>query len=180
MSIPIPLTKLKAIMLYFANNTNPLYAGKIKFMKLFYFLDFLHVKKYLTPVTGDQYFNLEKGPIPTVIMHMIDQLLLDPESSKIADTIKIETPKGSIMQRIIPLRKFTKEDSKLFSKSEMDTMEEVVRRFKNMDTDTIIKLSHVEAPWKDTNYRDPIPYSLAGRDPDSTYTEGEIKELNSL
>ena len=180
MSIPIPLTKLKAIMLYFANNTNPRYAGKIKFMKLFYFLDFLHVKKYLTPVTGDQYFNLDKGPIPAVILHMIDELLLDPESSKIADTIAVETPKGSKMQKIIPLRKFTNEDVKLFSKSEIIILKEVVRRFKNTDTDTIIKLSHAESPWKDTNYRDPIPYSLAGRDPDSVYTEAEIKELNSL
>ena len=176
----IPLTKLKAVMLYLANNTNPRHAGKTKFMKLFYFLDFLHVKKYASPITGDQYYNLDKGPIPTVILNMVNELSSDPESSEIADSIAIEKPTNSLMQKIVPIRKFTNDDKKLFSKSEMDTLQEVVRRFKDTDTNSIVKMSHKEAPWKDTNYRDPIPYSLAGRDSDCLYSEKDLEILNSL
>ena len=176
----VPLAKLKAIMVYFANETDPRHCGKTKLMKLFYYLDFYHVKKYATPITGDQYFHLERGPIPTVILNMVDSLLSDPEGAELADTIAIETKHGSSMQRVVALREFTNEDAKLFSKSEMDVMKEVVRKFKDTDTNSIVNLSHKEAPWKDTDYRDPIPYSLAGRDADSLFSESEIELINSL
>lgn len=175
----IPLAKLEAILLYFANNAN--YLGKIKLMKLFYFLDFMHVKKYGIPVTGDIYFNLEKGPIPTVIMNMIDELAINPEESKLSDTVKIETPRGTNrMQKIVPLHKFNNSSMKLFSKSEIDTLEEVIRRFKDTNTDDLIKLSHAEAPWRMTDYLEKIPYALAGKDTDSTYTSEEIETINSI
>lgn len=175
----IPLAKLKAILLYFANNTN--YLGKVKLMKLFYFLDFMHVKKYGIPVTGDTYYNLEKGPIPTVIMNMVDELILEPEESKLSDTIKVETPPDTArMQKVIPLKPFTDEDKKLFSKSELDALEEVVKLYKDTNTDGMIEASHGEAPWRLTEYREKIPYSLAGKDPNSAFTSEEIEELNSL
>lgn len=176
----IPLSKLKALMLYLSCSTSPRHAGKTKFMKLFYYLDFLHVKKYGTPVTGDQYYNLDRGPIPTVIMNMVQELFIDPENSELADTIAIETSPNSLMQKIVATRLFNKDDAKLFSDSELDTLKEVIRRFKDTDTNTIVRMSHNEAPWKATNYRDPIPYSLAGRDPDSNFTEAEIQTLNSI
>ena len=77
----IPLTKIKAILLYFSNNTNIRYLGKIKLMKLFYFLDFMHVKEYGIPVTFDTYYHLEKGPIPTFIMNLVDEASEDGKST---------------------------------------------------------------------------------------------------
>ena len=53
----IPMPKLKAILLYFGTYTDNRFLGKVKLMKLFYFLDFMHVKKYGTPVTYDTYVN---------------------------------------------------------------------------------------------------------------------------
>ena len=174
------LAKLKATLLYFANETNPTYLGKIKLMKLFYFLDFMHVKKYGIPVTGDTYYNLEKGPIPTVILNMIDELAVNPEESKLTDVIHIETPPGTRMQKVIPSRNFSEEDEKLFSKSELDTLREVAKKFGNTNTDDIIEASHTEAPWRTTEYLEVIPYSLAGMDEDSLFTSEDIELLNSL
>lgn len=176
----IPLTKLKAVILFLTNNTNLKYCGKTKLMKLFYFSDFLHVKKYATPITGDQYVNLDKGPIPTLIMNMVGDVLSDPENSELSDTITIETDSNSPMQKIIPNRKFTAEDKKLFSPSEMEILEEVVNKFKDTDTNSIVKASHREAPWLSTSFKDLIPYSLAGRDPDCLYSEDDLKIINSF
>ncbi|TRZ53788.1 DUF4065 domain-containing protein [bacterium] len=176
----IPLTKLKATILFLTNNTNLRYGGKTKLMKLFYFSDFLHVKRYATPITGDQYVNLGKGPIPTLIMNMVGDVLSDPENSELSDTITVETDSNSPMQKIIPNRKFTAEDKKLFSPSEMEILEQVVKKFKDTDTNSIVKASHREAPWLSTNFKDLIPYSLAGRDPDSLYTEEDLKIINSF
>ena len=57
----ITLDKIKSIKIYFAKNTNSQYLGKVKLMKLFYFLDFTHVKDYGIPVTYDTYYKLETG-----------------------------------------------------------------------------------------------------------------------
>ncbi len=176
----MPLAKLKATLLFFANNTNPTYLGKIKLMKLFYFLDFMHFKKYGIPVTGDTYYNLEKGPIPTVILNLVDQLAASPEESKLSGTIQIVTPPGTRMQRITPTKSLTEDDLKLFSKSELDTLSEVAKRYKDTNTDDIIKASHSEAPWLMTDYLEVIPYSLAGKDNDSQYTSEEIELVSSL
>ena len=88
MNIPVP--KLKAILLYFANYTNSRFLGKVKLMKLFYFLDFLHVKKYGAPITYDTYVNLVHGPIPSAIKNLIDTADDDFDNSILADTIKFE------------------------------------------------------------------------------------------
>jgi uncharacterized phage-associated protein len=176
----ISLAKLKAIILYFAQNTNPQYLGKVKLMKLFYYLDFNHVKKYGTSVTGDTYFHLEKGPIPTTIMNMVGELANDPELSKLADDITIETPAGTKMLRIKGLREFSDNDAALFTESEIQTLQEVVKTFGDDSTDEIVESSHAESPWRETKYGQSIPYELAAHDSNSDYSEDDIRFLTSV
>ncbi len=172
----IPLPKLKAILVYFANNTEKL--GKVKLMKLIYFLDFVHVKKYGRPVTFDNYVNIEHGPIPSTIKSLVDYLGEDI-NSKLADAVyikKVPTRKKA-MDKIVPRREFNKNDERLFSKSELEVLKEVAKRFKNANSDQIEKASHQESPWKSTNYLDPIDYSLASNDKDSKFSKEEIELL---
>lgn len=176
----ISLAKLKAIILYFAQNTNPQYLGKVKLMKLFYYLDFNHVKKYGTSVTGDEYFHLEKGPIPSTIMNMITELANDQESSRLASDIAIETPVGTRMLRVKGLRNFEEKDEKLFTASELEVLKDVVKEFGDDSTDAIIESSHSESPWKETKYGQSIPYELAAHDTNSTYSEEDIRFLQTL
>ncbi len=162
----IPLAKLKAILLFFGNYTDTKFLGKVKLMKLFYFLDFLHVKKYGTPITYDTYVNLEHGPIPSAIKNLVDTASDDIDSSILADTISFETPANTKMCRVLPSRKFSDKDEKLFSKSELEILTTVCRRFKDSNTKTIEEASHQEAPWKETSLLEMIPYTLAVHDKD--------------
>jgi len=57
-------------------------------------------------VTYDTYFNLEHGPIPTSIKNLIDTAADDIDSSVLSDTIIFEKPRGTVMCRILPVRKF--------------------------------------------------------------------------
>ena len=140
----IPLAKLKAILLFFGNCTDTKFLGKVKLMKLFYFLDFLHVKKYGVPVTYDIYVNLEHGPIPSAIKNLVDTASDDIDSSVLADSISFETPDGTNMFRVHPLRKFNGNDEKLFSKSELDILNLVCKRFYDTNTKQIEETSHSE------------------------------------
>ncbi len=176
----ISLPKLKATLLYFCTNTDPTFLGKVKLMKLFYFLDFGHVKKYGTPVTFDTYVNLEHGPIPTTIKNLVDEVCDDINSSTLADTIYCEHPDGERINRILPKRMFTEEDKKYFSQTELELLKITCDRFGSKNTRYIEEISHQEAPWKNTTLLDTIPYTLAVEDKDCQATEEEISFLTKV
>jgi uncharacterized phage-associated protein len=162
----IPLQKLKAILLYFCEHTSSRFLGKTKLMKLFYFLDFNHVKCFGVPVTYDQYINLEHGPVPSLIKNMIDDAASNIDDSNLGNTIAFED--NGIMCKIKSAegRELNKIDLGYLSKSEVQVLEDVCSRFGYSNTRTIEEASHKEAPWKKTNYTDKIPYNLAADDID--------------
>lgn len=174
----INVNKLKAIILYFSLNTK--YLGKVKLMKLIYFLDFMHLKNYGTPITYDTYVNLQHGPIPSTIKNLIDDAADDITHSNLKDVIKIEKhkmPTGNTMIKFTPNRLFTINDKKYFSESEFEILEKVASLFKKSTCDQIENASHKESAWKETDFLDPIPYTLAAKDNDSKVTEKEIELL---
>ena len=170
----IPLQKLKAIILYFGEHTDQKFLGKVKLMKLFYFLDFTHVKKFGAPITFDRYFKLEHGPIPTVIKNLIDDAGEDVAHSALADTIDVECSPGQMIQRIVMRRKIGQEDLNLFSVSELETLQSVCSRFDTLNTREIEEASHKEAPWKESKLFEEIPYTLATHDTDCQVDEEDI------
>lgn len=176
----LPLRKLKAVILYFCSFTDSKFLGKVKLMKLFYFTDFMHLKKYGAPITFDTYVNLEHGPIPSSIKNLVDTVSDDIDNSVLADTISIERPVGTDMCRIIGLRKFSDTDAKLFSQAELETLKRVCIRFGEKNTKFIEESSHKEAPWKQTNFLDAIPYSLASKDSDCQVSKEELELLENF
>ncbi|MCH7758954.1 SocA family protein [Patescibacteria group bacterium] len=173
----MPISKLKAILLYFGMYTNTKFLGKVKLMKLFYFLDFMHVKQYGAPITYDTYVKLEHGPIPSAIKNLIDSAADDIDNSILVDTIKFERPEGTEMIRVIPLRDFTEKDRKLFSPTELDILNKVCQRFGDKNTKYIKDISHKEASFRETEFLENIPYTLATKDKDCLVSEEEIKML---
>lgn len=166
--------KIKAMIIYFANFTDPELLGKVKLMKLFYFADFSHVKKYGSPITYDDYINMEHGPIPSIILNLINSVENDLDHALLSDTISIETKEGQYLKRIIPKRKFTKKDEKYFTTSELEILKEVISRFSDKNTRFIEEKSHKESAWQNTKELEKIPYTLAAQDPDSLVDEEEI------
>lgn len=172
----VPVEKIKAILLYFSNHTNTKYLGKIKLMKLFYFLDFEHVRNYGIPVTFDTYYHLEKGPIPSYIMNLVNDINDGGQNEMLIDTVKFNKPLGTDrMVQTLPVRQFTEKDAEVLLESELKILKKVCERFYNTKTDEIINISHKEAPWLETKEFQPIPYSLAGKMKNSKFTEKEIE-----
>lgn len=176
----ISLPKLKALFLYFCHNTDKKFLGKTKLMKLFYFLDFMHLKNYGTPVTYDKYVHLEHGPIPSVIKNLVDSVANDIDNALLADTINIEQPDGAETHRIVPCRQFTKKDEKYFSLTELETLKKVCLQFGDTNTKYIEDASHKEAPWRKTELLEEIPYNLAAEDSDCKMTKEELELLDVI
>lgn len=176
----ISLPKLKAIILYFCHNTDPKFLGKVKLMKLIYFLDFAHLKKYGSPVTYDTYINLEHGPIPSAIKNLVDSAADDIDNSILADAISFDCPPNIDMYRVLPKREFTDTDRKYFSESELEILKQVCLRFGDKNTKFIENASHKESPWQKTSLLQVIPYELAAEDSDSEVSKEEIELALSL
>ena len=176
----ISLSKLKSLLLYFGTYTNKKFLGKVKLMKLIYFLDFIHVKKYGVPVTFDNYVNLEHGPIPSGVLNLVNSAIYDIDNSALSDTILFERPEGTEMCRIIPQRKFNERDKRYFTDTELEVMSEVVRRFGEKNTKFIENASHKESPWMCTGLLDNIPYTLAAKDGNCRVSKKEIELLLNI
>lgn len=149
-------------------------------MKLFYFLDFGHVKKYGSPVTFDSYINLEHGPIPSTIKNLVDEVCDDVDYSVLTDIISCETSETSKMMRIVAKRKFNEEDRKYFSQTELEILENVSKRFNTSNKKFIEDVSHAESPWKMTSFLEQIPYTLAVNDNDCQVNKEEIELLSEI
>lgn len=156
----ISLPKLKAMLLFFSTYTDSRFLGKVKLMKLFYFVDFEHVRRYGAPITFDKYVHLERGPIPSTIKNLVDTVEDDFENSILGDTITVEMGIGGL-HKIISSRKFTEKDARYFTESEIKILSEITERFCDSNAQEMENISHKENPWKDTELLDYIPYSLA-------------------
>lgn len=66
--------KYKNIILFFANKIRNGTLGKLKMMKILYFLDFDFFEKYDTSVTGDEYLRFENGPVPRMAEKMLKKM----------------------------------------------------------------------------------------------------------
>jgi uncharacterized phage-associated protein len=168
-------SKIKRMILYFASHTDPRLLGKTKLMKLFYFTDFRHVKKYLTPVTNDRYVNLEHGPVPSTILNLVDIVENDIDNSILGDTISVATRDGSNLKRVQARRSFTERDAEHFTKSELAVMEEVCEIFKESTGKQIEDASHNESAWLKTKVGEFIPYTLGAGDADSFVEKDDIE-----
>lgn len=175
-----PLAKIKALVLYFSSHTSTRNLGKVKLMKLFYFADFTHIRRYGLPITGDLYRNLEHGPIPSTIKLLVDSVEDEPSSAILGDIIKVDVKEGQRIHRIVSKREYTAEDEKLFSASELEVLKEISTKFKDTSTSAIEEMSHEEAPWKLTSELQYIPYELALKNADSNISAEELRLLSIL
>lgn len=146
--------KYKNAILFFANKIRNGTLGKLKVMKLLYFLDFDFFEKYGKSVTGDEYLRFENGPVP----RMAEKIL----KSMVGKQIKITTrkmPKGyNDQQHIEPLAEF---NSATFSKEEILMMEEIADKWEKFSGSEMKTASHGEAPWIATKPDGVIDYNLA-------------------
>lgn len=179
----IPLAKLKALLRYFCAYTNPELLGKTKLMKLFYFVDFEHIKRHGVPITYDTYIHLERGPIPSKILNLVNSVKDEGEEAILSDTITVKEENlssSSSIQKIGCISEFTEEDKKYFSDNELKVMDQVVKLYKDKNAKELVDASHSQAPWSETRELDEIPYTLAAHDDDCLVEEEDIKLLAQI
>ena len=73
--------KARAALLYLALKNLPEF-DKGKACKLLFLVDKLHLVRYGRPITGDRYWALEHGPVPSQLLSLIDEVEQKEASSE--------------------------------------------------------------------------------------------------
>lgn len=146
--------KLINAIIYFARNTK--HCGKVKLMKLLYFLDFYHFRETGKSVTGQKYYAWQMGPVPVEIYNEIS-------SPKNDFSAALSIKNNGEFCSITPKKNF---DSKYFTKREIRILENLIYIFKEAKADDMIESSHLHnSPWdrtkKEKGMQQHIDYMLA-------------------
>ena len=149
--------KMIHAMIFFVKNTN--YCYKLKLLKLLYFLDFENFRQTGRSVTGLDYFAWPKGPVPNELYDMIELTVFLNEVKTSHSDIELSKAFSieSINDRVIfkPKIEFNK---KIFSINELKIMKAIAKRYKETNSEDMIKVTHAkEGVWYKVYYKDKNP-----------------------
>jgi uncharacterized phage-associated protein len=145
--------KYKNAVLFFAGRIRNGTLGKLKMMKLLYYLDFDFFEKYGRSVTGDEYKRFEMGPVPCAG----EKILKAMNGKEIRITRRKVADGYNDQQHIEPLAEF---DVNAFEKEELLMLEEIAGKWEKFTGTEMKNASHGEAPWIATKPNEVIDYNL--------------------
>ena len=146
--------KYKNAILFFANRIKNGTLGKLKIMKLLYFLDFDFFEKYGRSITGDAYLRFGNGPVP----RMGEKLLKEMNGKDIKITSRKVMEGYKDQQHIEAMKDF---DLGAFDKEEIVMLENIATKWEKFSGAEMKNASHGEAPWIATKPNEVIDYNLA-------------------
>lgn len=146
--------KYKNAVLFFAQKVQNGTLGKLKMMKLLYYLDFDFFEKYGRSVTGDEYLRFENGPVP----RMAEKLLKEMNGKEIKITKRAIGTGYNDQMHIEARADF---DVNAFEKEELLMLEEIAAKWEKFTGSEMKNASHGEAPWIATKPNEVIDYNLA-------------------
>ena len=151
--VTINQAKYENAILYFVRHCNNRYLGATKLNKLLYYLDFLNYRDRGKSVTGDDYYHMQYGPIPSAVDTVMGALC-ESEKLKVAGS-----PFGEVVRKIYKAEE--NPDLTVFSEEEQQLLADICKEFKDYDTNKIIAQTHLEAPWFYSRPHEKIDYEYA-------------------
>lgn len=161
--------KYRNAILYFASHVHNL--GKVKLMKLFYYLDFDHYERFGTSVTGDEYIRRPMGPVPTNAEAVMRSMTAD--SQLLVSERNVGMPNPQCIYT--PLQNY---DVGVFSLTELEMLHEVAEKWAHHTGSDMVNAVHGEPPWLETADRAIIDYRLALKRSIQEFSEGEQMNEN--
>lgn len=157
----VDFDKVGVISCYLAQNTKGLYVTKL--LKLFYYIDFIAFAQRGASVTGDKYYKLPYGPVPTMIKNDLDlisnSLLEDDAKAQLSKYIALETDDDNFGTLI--KCKVTDPDLKRLSSYELKVVKAVASTFSKTRAKALSTQTHSEKPWRLSSLNSPMDYELA-------------------
>ena len=157
--------KLRDVLTYFAQRVDDL--DSLKAAKLIYLADRLHLHKYGRPITGDRYVHLEHGPVPTLSLDYIRDLI-DPKNRAFVPKGKLELLRERIaVEEATPyprLKAMGVWEIEYLSESDVEILDQVIAEYGDLSSWACRELTHDHSTWLDTNEHEDIDFRLFFKD----------------
>lgn len=146
--------KFSEMVIFFAERMEPF---KTKLNKLLFFADFLMFKQSCFSISGVRYKAIQLGPVPNNFNSIYEYLA----NNQIIDINYTNYPNGYSGEQFKAKKERPFDETK-FTEAELQLLEEVSQRFKEVSTTEIIEISHLEEAWKQNqNDKKVISYRFA-------------------
>jgi uncharacterized phage-associated protein len=145
--------KYKNAIIFFAQKIKNGTLGKLKMMKLLYYLDFDFFEKYGRSVTGDEYLRFDNGPVPRMGEKMLKEM-----NGKEIKILRKKIGNGYNDQMLIEA--MVDFDVNVFDKEELLMLGEIAAKWEKFTGSEIKNASHGEAPWIAAKPNEAIDYNL--------------------
>lgn len=131
--------KLTEMIVFFTERLSPM---KTVMNKLLFYSDFLFFKNKSFSISGTRYVAIDYGPVPNNFNTIFETI----QRNNDIELKGIDFGNGYYGEQFvtIPNRVFNPE---IFSKDEINTLEVVLERFKDLNRNEIVDLSHEEDAW---------------------------------
>jgi uncharacterized phage-associated protein len=133
--------KAKAALLYMASLKTPKF-DQYKACKLLFLADKRHLVRYGRTITGDHYAALEWGPIPSNIRDELKRLI-EENAGRLKDVFDVD--RNYAHPRLIPKQKV---DKSVLSKSDIETIRQIIKEFGPKSFDELKAITHETAAFK--------------------------------
>lgn len=145
------ISKMFAAILFFCSGGTL----KTKLNKLLFYADFLHFRKNTVSITGAYYAHLPYGPVPDNYEYYFATLIHENKSLNVVEQEFSANITGELyISKVQP-------DLNIFEESELETLFEVKKHFKDTNATQIKNISHEENAFKNTKLGEYISYDFA-------------------
>jgi len=145
------INKFKEVLLYVLNRigSKP-NVGETVIYKLLYFIDFDFYEKYEDQLIGATYLKNRYGPTPIEFKKLVEKMIREKEITKIKSEY-FQYPQT----KYLPLRKA---DLTELRASEIEIIDDVLKRLSDMSAAQLSEYSHNDVPWLTTDDGKAIEY----------------------
>ncbi len=171
--------KFLNLMIYIASKVDNL--DVLKAMKFLYLIDRHHLVREGRPITGDVYYRLDWGPVPSLSYDLLKQMDDDnpsstrdlPDSTRLRECLNLDKN-----TRHTTYRSKVDADLEYFSETERDSIEAVIAQYRDIDSVSLMNLTHQHVAHQKTPHRCKIDFRLFFEDdPGASRDAYEILEL---
>lgn len=140
--------------------------AKTKLMKLMFYADKYHLQAYMRPVFQDVYFKLPHGPVPTLTLNVINSVneMENDDLEELVDAflsvVSVEEKYAAQYRTTVFSSNGVAFDPRLFSRSELQVLEQVANEFKTITAKAISEKSHLEPEYESSEMNAEIKYGL--------------------
>lgn len=125
-------------------NVSDLYISKI-----FYYADKEHLVKYGRPITGDIYFALKNGPVPSLILNILNSKYEYVDHNLILEFRKyVHATRTNAKSSFSILEHTPKKNYDFLSESDIECLEFGIKQCKGLTRRDLIDKAHKELSWR--------------------------------